>query len=83
MVTDQQYEPCPDGMSSTARPGPHHENTRLSRGAGERSRGQKAFPMNPPAQNGVAGWFHLALAAFVLVISYLGEDSSRPKFRGG
>jgi hypothetical protein len=39
--------------------------------------------MKPPAENGVAGWYHLALAAFVLVISHLGNDSSRPKFGRG
>jgi hypothetical protein len=38
------------------------------------------FPMKPPAQLDVVDWFHLALAAFVLVISYMGYYSNRQKF---
>jgi hypothetical protein len=36
--------------------------------------------MKEAAQIGVAGWFHLALAAFALVISHMGCNSNRQRY---
>ncbi len=38
------------------------------------------FPVRQPSQLGVTGWFHLSLAAFMLVISYLGYYRNRQKY---
>jgi hypothetical protein len=38
------------------------------------------FPLTPLAQIGVAGWFHLGLAAFMLIVSYMGYYSNRAKY---
>ena len=38
------------------------------------------FPLTPLAHIGVAGWFHLGLAAFMLIISYMGYYSNRVKY---
>lgn len=35
------------------------------------------FPMTRPTQIGLAGWFHLSLAASILIISYMGYYSNR------
>src|SRR5580704_19097800 len=38
------------------------------------------FPTKDQTHIDVAGWFHLALAAFMLVISYMGYYSNRQKY---
>jgi hypothetical protein len=38
------------------------------------------FPMKQLSTIGVAGWFHLSLAAFMLVISYMGYYTNRTKY---
>ena len=38
------------------------------------------FPRTPLALMGVAEWFHLGLAAFMLIISYMGYYSNRSKY---
>jgi hypothetical protein len=38
------------------------------------------FPMAPLGRIGVAGWFHLALAAFMLIVSYIGYYNNRQKY---
>jgi len=38
------------------------------------------FPMTRPVLIGLAGWFHLALAAFMLVVSYMGYYSNRQEY---
>jgi hypothetical protein len=38
------------------------------------------FPTVPLSGMGVAGWFHLGLAAFMLIVSYIGYYSNRVKY---
>jgi hypothetical protein len=38
------------------------------------------FPVTPLTRIGVAGWSHLGLAAFMLIISYVGYYSNRVKY---
>jgi hypothetical protein len=38
------------------------------------------FPTVPLSGMGVAGWFHLGLAAFMLIVSYVGYYSNRMKY---
>jgi|SRR5579863_6535093 len=38
------------------------------------------FPVTPLSRIGAAGWLHLGLAAFMLIISYLGYYTNRVKY---
>lgn len=38
------------------------------------------FPTIQPTRIGLAGWFHLGLAASILIISYMGFDSNRQEY---